>query len=236
MILQNQSSQKVQCLINKAYSFILEPHEVKEIAIPISSQIELRLEHIYSSCYASCFGWNMEVCQLVLDADFYFVDVKKETTIRIWHEKVHFELGNTYDRFFCVPDQCHLSEEVLWANNMEGMNEIASSLKKDSWGSRIGTFLFINLGGSTVLFLILTLICQANQWRLSWLWLGAFWAIAFLLQLLGEKIWYKIIPSDKVRNLQKYSSPDYIKSYYHAPNRTWIGNDILVDPDWTYKN
>ncbi len=225
MVLTNKTSQTIRCKINDNEIFLL-PFENKNIFID-NDVLTLGLYHLYGSERKQCFGFS-NVRLLVLDSVYKINGLTEDSVINITWERVHFELYYVYDRFFLKTENCCILQENYIVSNLESLCNIKPK-SKDSFGERIlDYFLFGNFLISTLSFLLFKMIFWANAWKLSWAYLLLFWVLGFLLQIPGEKIYYFIKNTffSEAKELNLYSSNEYITKYYANPQRKWIGDNI----------
>lgn len=219
MVLKNQSAQAIQITANRALSFVLQPGENKTVSYA-GGPLTLQLAHAYGSCVGDCFGFA-DVCQIVIDTVFTFSHTTADSVIQISREKELFEFGYTYDRFFCCCDGYAPADEAHTVADREALEtKVMPRAQKDERFDRALNFAFLGpLGGSTALFLIVKLICWANDRSFSWLWILLFWAGGYALSVLIDKLLAPVFRDSPTKNFLAYTSPEHIQTYYSDPHR-----------------
>lgn len=231
MTLINQCNQKIKCSLENT-EFYLMPYEERTVLLS-GHEFVLTLSHLYGSSYGTCFDLD-NVLQIVISSSFTIKEVNEQSFVYINREKVHFELYYTYDRFFCKCKDCKLVNDKHQVTDIDALIDIINIKHHDSFTERFFSFFFLDsaFGGATVLFFMFKLIFWLNNWSLSWWYIFVFWIIGFGLQVLNEKLFYKCMKKkepQKISNLKRFSSDNFIKEYFSNPKRDWIGNDIEVD-------
>ena len=189
---------------------------------------DIEVKHMYKSGCEQLFGFD-DVYHMVLDSKIGIKCGEPDPKIIVSGEMVHFELGYVYDKFFFYGQNCRIISEDSSVSNMIGLLEIADKKKKkESRFDRITDFLFSGaFGGSTALFILFKLIFGANDWPLPLWTIILFWILGYSIQWIAEKAFSKCITKkrSKLTELDKYTSKEYVISYFQNSSREWVGND-----------
>ena len=229
MILQNNTSIQIECITDEGKIFSIPPK--CEINVKLDkSESAFEIHHLYKSDRNKLFGVD-NVYNIVIDSKIGIVNCGSDSRMVVSGEIVHFDLGYVYDKFFFYCQNCRMISESCCISNLIKLKELGyENRKNDSFFERITTF-FLSGGfwSSTGLFVIFKLAFWANDWNFP-LWLIVlFWLFGYVIQLIGEKANYKYIfkKQPKLLELSKYTSTEYVMSYFRNSSREWIGDDRM---------
>lgn len=228
MILSNQTSIPVQYTLMDDESSVIPPKGSITIVCD-APHISIKFSHLYNCHTANQFDMD-KLFHIVINSFITLSELNDESAIIINGEKVHFELGYVYDRFFIRADNCIIANEALFVSDLNALQRSATVTKtKDSFAERsIDYLLSGGIIASTALFIVFKLAFWANDLHFPWSAVILFWAAGLGIQIIGEQSYYSYLikKQPKLQELYQYAAIAYITEYYNNQNRKWIGNDI----------
>ena len=229
MILQNDTSIQIECVLKNDKKILIPPKS--KINVEFDKECILEMYHPYKSSCKNFFDVD-DTYYIVIDSKINILCCQDDSKIIISGEIVHFDLGYVYDKFFFCAHNCQIIKESCAISGLDKLQEAAyEPVQKDSHFERIVTFLLSgNFLSVTTLFLLVKLAFWANNWSFPIWLIVVFWAFGYIIQLLGEKTTYKYRNKQqpKLSQLTKYTSIEYVTTYFENPNRKWIATDKIV--------